>query len=80
MATHTHRWALESCLQSRRRIVGGEYDGELYTERLTRGNIAGVCTDADCREERVFHPFKGTDGLTGSVAPAFNLMTMVADA
>ena len=54
--THTHRWALEPCLQSREEIVGGEYDGELYTERLTRGNITGICKDADCRAERTFHP------------------------
>ncbi|KKN84385.1 hypothetical protein LCGC14_0288470 [marine sediment metagenome] len=74
--THVHRWALEPCLQSRRRIVGGEYDGELYTERLTRGNIEGVCKDAGCQESRTFHPFAGM----GDGAPAFNLALRVSNA
>ena len=79
---HIHHWNLESCLQSRPHILahsnnpikyGGadDIDGELYTARNTRGNIAGEC---DCGESRTFHPFAGGVSLADWEAPADDIM------
>ena len=59
--THTQprRIRLEPCLQTRPSIMGnGEIDGELYTERWTRGNIRGYVVGTG--ERLVLHPFKRT--------------------
>jgi hypothetical protein len=57
MATSTiackHHWILEPAAQTKPSpFSDGDIDGELYTERYTRGNIAGRCKD--CGERRTF--------------------------
>ena len=61
---HTHRWIIEPATQTKPIAFSGLPDGELYTDRLTRGNLQGVCRD--CREQKVFHPFSGCADIYGS--------------
>lgn len=60
--THVHKWLLEPCLQTHPSINPDEIDGELYTERNTRGNILAAC---ECGRERKFHPFSRRPFETG---------------
>ncbi len=79
MATSTiarlfpHRWALEATPFTKPSTFrDGDIDGELYTERYTRGNIKGKCKD--CEAKRTFHPFTGGLNLTSSYAPVTDPM------
>jgi len=80
MATHKHRWALEATPFTKPSpFREGDIDGELYTERYTRGNIKGVCKDRACSQHRTFHPFSGGLNLTGSYSPVGEPMLAIAD-
>ncbi len=59
---HKHHWALEAAPYTKPSpFRDGDCDGELYTERYTRGNIKGRCKD--CGTRRTFHPFAGAPNL-----------------
>ena len=85
MATSTiarmfpHRWALERMPYTKPSpFRDGDIDGELYSERYTRGNVLGHCKD--CGIRRMFHPFTGGLSLTSSYAPVSAPMMGMAEA
>lgn len=68
LMAHKHRWLIEPVTQTKPSpFRDGDIDGELYTDRLTRGNLKGKCQD--CSLTRTFHPFSGGLNLTGNQAP-----------
>jgi hypothetical protein len=54
MNKHLHRWTIEPATMTRK-LTSGDIDGELYTARATRGNLAGDCK---CGDVRQFAPLK----------------------
>jgi hypothetical protein len=78
LPAHKHHWILEPATQTKPSpfFGDGDCDGELYTERYTRGNIEGVCKD--CGERRTFHPFTYGLSLTRSYAPVQDPMAGAA--
>lgn len=83
MATSTiarlfpHRWVLEPMPFTKPSTFrDGDIDGELYSERYTRGNVRGRCRD--CRRVKTFHPFTGGLNLTSSYAPVSEPMVSPA--
>lgn len=70
---HTHHWIVEPMPFTKPSAFrDGDIDGELYSERYTRGNLKGRCQD--CKATRIFHPFTGGLNLTSAYAPVQNQM------
>lgn len=80
MFRHKHRWVLEHMPYTKPSpFKDGDIDGELYSERYTRGNIKARCKDATCKARRTFHPFSGGLNLTGSYSPVGEPMLSIID-
>lgn len=82
---HRHVWTIEAVTQTKPSpFRDGDIDGELYTDRFTRGNLRGKCRT--CPAVKTFHPFSVPEGhagenmqalLTGSRGPMIDPMLAV---